>query len=89
MRNKKSLTDLVAGITPENLHGEWDTGAAPPGENDFRKGKGGNAKRYVERTNVILLDSDVAAHFPDAASVNEALRALVKIARGIGKKAPR
>ena len=26
LRKKKSLAQLVAGITPENLHGEWDTG---------------------------------------------------------------
>jgi antitoxin component of MazEF toxin-antitoxin module len=28
LRKKKTLAQLVAGITPENLHGEWDTG--PP-----------------------------------------------------------
>lgn len=28
LRKKKSLAELVAGITPENLHGEWDTGPA-------------------------------------------------------------
>jgi antitoxin component of MazEF toxin-antitoxin module len=28
VRKKKTLAQLVAGITPENLHGEWDTGAA-------------------------------------------------------------
>jgi antitoxin component of MazEF toxin-antitoxin module len=26
LRKKKTLAELVAGITPENLHGEWDTG---------------------------------------------------------------
>ncbi|MBY0528394.1 MAG: hypothetical protein K2R98_33695 [Gemmataceae bacterium] len=28
LRKKRTLTQLVAGITPENLHGEWDTGPA-------------------------------------------------------------
>ncbi len=28
LRKKKTLAQLVAGITAENLHGEWDTG--PP-----------------------------------------------------------
>jgi antitoxin component of MazEF toxin-antitoxin module len=28
LRKKKTLAQLVAGITPENLHGEWDTGPA-------------------------------------------------------------
>jgi antitoxin component of MazEF toxin-antitoxin module len=26
LRKKKSLVELVAAITPENLHGEWNTG---------------------------------------------------------------
>lgn len=26
LRRKKTLAQLVAGITAENLHGEWDTG---------------------------------------------------------------
>jgi antitoxin component of MazEF toxin-antitoxin module len=32
LRKKKTLAQLVAGITPENLHGEWDTGPAVGGE---------------------------------------------------------
>jgi len=28
LRKKKTLAQLLAGITPENLHGEWDTGPA-------------------------------------------------------------
>jgi antitoxin component of MazEF toxin-antitoxin module len=32
LRKKKTLAQLVAGITPENLHGEWQTGAAVGGE---------------------------------------------------------
>ena len=28
LRKKKTLAQLVAGVTPENLHGEWDTGPA-------------------------------------------------------------
>jgi hypothetical protein len=55
-------------------------------EYDFSKGvRGKYAKRYAERTNVVALDPDVAAVFPDSAAVNEALRALVKIAIRNGK----
>jgi hypothetical protein len=55
-------------------------------EYDFSKGvRGKYAKRYAERTNVITLDPDVAVFFPNAKSVNEALRALVKIARRNGQ----
>ena len=28
LRKKKTLAQLLAGVTPENLHGEWDTGNA-------------------------------------------------------------
>ncbi len=50
-------------------------------EYDFSKGERGKyAKRYAEATNVIALAPDVAAVFPDSEAVNEALRALVKIA---------
>jgi len=37
-------------------------------------------ERYQKGTNVVLLDADVAEVFPDAASVNEALRLLVSLA---------
>ena len=48
---------------------------------DFRGGvRGKYAARYQEGTNVVLLEPDVAARFPDAASVNRALRALAEIA---------
>jgi hypothetical protein len=44
-------------------------------EYDFRGGvRGKYAKRYAEGTNVVVLDPDVAAAFPDSASVNRALR---------------
>ena len=48
---------------------------------DFRGGvRGKYAALYEEGTNVVLLEPDVAARFPDAASVNRALRALAEIA---------
>ena len=44
-------------------------------EYDFRGGvRGKYARRYAEGTNVVVLEPDVAAVFPDAASVNRALR---------------
>ena len=57
-------------------------------EYDFSKGERGKyAKRYAEGTNVVVLAPDVAAVFPDAESVNDALRALVQIVRRNGRKA--
>jgi hypothetical protein len=56
-------------------------------EYDFSQGvRGKYAKRYAAGSNVVVLAPDVAAVFPDADSVNEALRALMKIARKSGKR---
>lgn len=46
-------------------------------EYDFAGGQRGKyAARYAEGSNVVVLDPDVAAVFPDAESVNRALRKL-------------
>jgi len=49
---------------------------------DFSGGvRGKYAARYAEGVNVVRLDPDVAAVFPDDTAVNEALRALAAIVR--------
>lgn len=51
-------------------------------EYDFSQGvRGKYAQRYAEGTNLVVLSPDVAEAFPDSASVNRALRALIEIAR--------
>lgn len=51
-------------------------------EYDFSSMKGGVRGKYVERyregTNLVLLDPDVAAAFPDGKAVNDALRLLLQ-----------
>ncbi len=51
-------------------------------EYDFSHLKGGvrgkYVARYAEGTNLVLLDPDVAAAFPDAKAVNDALRLLLQ-----------
>jgi hypothetical protein len=50
-------------------------------EYDFSGGdRGKYAKRFVEGSNVVVLDPDVARLYPDAKSVNRALRAIAKAA---------
>jgi hypothetical protein len=44
------------------------------------KVRGKYVKRYQAGTNLVLLESDVQAAFPDAEAVNEALRMLMKVA---------
>ena len=49
---------------------------------DLGKGiRGKYLEEYKKGTNLVLLSPDVAAAFPDEASVNEALRGLLKVAR--------
>ena len=47
-------------------------------EYDFSRGERGKyANRFVEGSNVVVLDPDVAKRFSDSASVNEALRSFL------------
>jgi hypothetical protein len=54
-------------------------------EYDLAQLKGGVKGKYTERyrrgTNLVLLEPDVAQAFPNAQSVNEALRLLIKLAQ--------
>jgi hypothetical protein len=65
-------------MNPENdRSGEGDMRP----EYDLRGGvRGKYYKQYMEGTNVVLLDPDVAAVFRDSESVNQALRVLIKAA---------
>ena len=68
--------------------------AAKPGrdpemlaEYDFRGGvRGKYAAGFAAGTNVVVLAPDVAEAFPDSAAVNDALRALMTIARNSRRK---
>ena len=52
---------------------------------DFPAGlvRGKYAKKTATASNIVILDPEVAAAFPTSASVNDALRALVKVAKHI------
>ena len=39
---------------------------------------GKHAKQYAEGTNIVVLEPDVAAVFPDSGAVNQALRQLIE-----------
>jgi len=58
-------------------------------EYDLRGGiRGKYYQQYNEGTNIVLLDSDVAALFRDSESVNQALRGLIKAASQIEVPTP-
>jgi hypothetical protein len=62
-------------------------------EYDFASMSGGVRGKYVKRyragTNLILLDPDLAAAFPNDAAVNDALRALLRITESVRLSHPR
>jgi hypothetical protein len=65
-------------MSPENDRDQKDE-MRP--EYDLRGGvRGKYYQQYIEGTNVVLLDADVAAVFHDSESVNQALRVLIKAA---------
>ncbi len=56
-------------------------------EYDFSKGtRGKYAKRFAAGSNIVVLAPDVVKLFPDSDSVNETLRAVVKIAQRSRRK---
>jgi hypothetical protein len=58
-------------------------------EYDFRGGvRGKYYKQYMEGTNVVLLDPDVAVVFHDSESVNQALRVIIKAAEHLKRPTP-
>lgn len=58
-------------------------------EYDLRSGiRGKYYKQYIEGTNVVLLEPDVAAVFRNSESVNQALRVLMKAAGELQKANP-
>ncbi len=58
-------------------------------EYDFSKGvRGKYIARIATGSNVVVLDADVAARFPDSKSVNEALRKLAGLRPKRSKRNP-
>lgn len=56
-----------------------ESGGDMQDEYDFSKGvRGKYAARYAEGTNMVLLDPEIAQNFPNSASVNDALRDVLK-----------
>ena len=55
---------------------------------DFAKiERGKHAKRAKASSNIVVLEPDIAAAFPNSAAVNEALQSLVEVAQRIRRPA--
>lgn len=60
--------------------------ALAPDCGSSRTPRGPSPRRYGQAMNLVLLDADVAVAFPDPASVNEALRALMRAAEKLVRR---
>jgi hypothetical protein len=69
MKNERTRAK-VSKVDPDDILPEYDFSRAKP--NKF-------ASRYAAGSSVVVLEPDVAAMFPSAGEVNEALRALAGI----------
>ncbi|GEM_PF-2025817 len=65
-----------AGEDRDTMRAEYDFGRAK---------RGATAARYSEGTNLVLISPDLVDVFPDAATVNDALRALAPLLRRPGR----
>ncbi len=65
----------------DELRPEYDFASMPGGI------RGKYTARYQQGVNIVKLDEDVSAAFPDAKTVNDALRALIRIAQNKVKHA--
>ena len=70
-----------AAKTSDELRPEYDFASMP---GDVR---GKYTARYRQGVNIVKLDDDVSAAFPDAKAVNDALRSLIRIAQNKVKHA--
>ena len=67
----------VRNRNPEELEDDL----RPEYDFDFSKAvRGKYYRQYIESTNVVVLDPDVAAAFQNSEAVNQALRAMLKFA---------
>jgi hypothetical protein len=67
--------------TTDELRPEYDFASMPGGV------RGKYAARYKQEVNIVKLDDDVSAVFPNAKMVNDALRSLIRIAQNKVKHA--
>ena len=76
MKKKSSRSSVAAKERdPDEIRPEYDAELLRHGV------RGKYVQRFREGTNIVVLDPDVAAAFPDSQTVNAALRALLEIAR--------
>ena len=67
--------------TQDELKSEYDFDSMPGGI------RGKYTARYQQGVNIVKLDEDVSAAFPDAKTVNDALRSLIRLAQNKVKPA--
>ncbi len=72
----RSMRKVKRQVADDNMRPEYDFSGAVRGK---------YYERFQKSSNVVLLEPDVSTAFPNSASVNKALRALVSVARRSGR----
>ena len=75
MKRARARREALSGFGKDDILPEYDFSRARPNK---------YAARYRAGSSVVVLDPDVAAVFPNAGEVNEALRALARVTRRHG-----
>jgi hypothetical protein len=71
---------MKKGSTPKDtLRREYEASDFPAG---FVRGK--YASKAAASSNIVVLEPELAVAFPNSAAVNDALRALLQVARHVG-----
>jgi len=76
-------TKNLASSTVDELRPEYDLASLPG------RVRGKYYSRATAGTTLVLLEPDVAEAFPDGLSVNQALRAYLRMERGKSRKLPK
>ncbi len=74
--SEKPMNEAIGDEVEDDLRPEYDLASLLKGAEI-----GKYIRRYREGTNLVLLDPDVAEAFPDAKSVNAALRLVMQLAK--------
>jgi hypothetical protein len=73
----ESKASMKKTNSPNGVRREYDFAAMKGGV------KGKYAKQYRERTNIVLLEPDIAEAFPNDEAVNQALRGVLNTTRAV------
>jgi hypothetical protein len=82
MENENRFGGEAVVMSEETSKAAWEDSYEMEAEYDFSDSIPNPYVQRFQELNLVSLDEDVKAAFPDSTSVNEALRLLIKAAKG-------